>query len=104
TGWTFRQRGDKIIVLGKDEVPGPEEPATAPPGLITGRITDINGAPLAGVNIQVKGTSTGVQSNLDGRFSINAAPGAVLVISSVGYETQEVPIRGNAPVAITLKD
>lgn len=104
TGWTFQQRGDKIIVLGKGEVPGPEAPTPAPPGIVTGRITDINGVPLPGVTIQLKGTTTGVQSNTEGRFSINAASGSVLVISYVGYETQEVTIHGNGPVVVALKD
>ena len=104
TGWTFQQRGDKILVLGKQEAPEPEELAIAPPAQVKGRVTDAEGAPLLGVNIQIKGTGAGAQTDADGRFSINAGPGATLVITYVGYEPQEVQVKGTGSITIVLKD
>jgi len=104
TGWTFQQRGDKILVLGKGETPAPEELLIAPPGQVKGRVTDAGGNPLQGVTIQIKGTGTGVQTDADGRFSINIGSSTALVVSYVGYETQEVQVHGNASVTVVLKD
>lgn len=103
TGWVFQQRGDKILVLGKNTPLPPVELEVAPPGLVKGRITDAAGNPLQGVTIQVQGTNTGVQTDADGRFSINVASDAVLVVSYVGYETQEIKVSGSE-LAVVMKD
>lgn len=56
---------------------------------ISGNVTDDNGLPLPGVNIVIKGTTTGTQSDFDGNYSINAAVGQILVFSYVGFDTVE---------------
>ena len=65
---------------------------------VTGRITDEKGAGIPGVNVMVKGTSMGTQTNADGRYSIEAPAGATLVFSFVGYASQEVPVGGRTTV------
>ena len=70
--------------------------------VITGSVTDNNGEALVGVNIQVKGTSRGVLTDLDGNFKVAAQKGDVLVFSFVGYKTQEVTITDEA-VALKIK-
>ncbi|WP_343672004.1 SusC/RagA family TonB-linked outer membrane protein [Chitinophaga sp.] len=62
---------------------------------ITGKITTATGQPLPGVSISIKGTSKGAVTNPQGEFTINANPGDVLVISFIGFSTQEVPITDN---------
>lgn len=71
---------------------------------ITGRvISGEDNAPLPGVNILVKGTTSGTITDSDGQYSINASsPDATLVFSFVGYVSQEVPLAGRTSVAITL--
>jgi len=61
---------------------------------VGGRITDAgDGAPLPGVNVLVKGTTTGTTSDSDGNYSVNAPDGdAVLIFSFIGYQSQEIPI------------
>jgi len=59
---------------------------------ITGNVQDSGGLPLPGVNILVKGTSTGTQSDFDGNFSIKSSVGQTLVFSYVGFVTQEIPV------------
>ncbi|TDW99202.1 SusC/RagA family TonB-linked outer membrane protein [Dinghuibacter silviterrae] len=103
TGWVFQQRGDKILVLGKDTPLPPEELSVLPPGIVKGRVTDVSGTPLQGVTIQIQGTMTGVQTDADGRFSINVASGTTLIVTYVGYETQEVKVTG-ADLALVMKD
>ena len=73
-------------------------------GMVKGRIVDVNGEPVIGASVSVKGTTTGVISGLDGDFSIKVAPNATLVISFVGYKTQEVAINGKSVLNITLKE
>lgn len=58
---------------------------------IKGKIVDVNGEPLIGATIKVKGTSVGTVSNTDGQFSLSGVPtGSKLVISYIGYKTQEL--------------
>ncbi|MGN6804120.1 MAG: SusC/RagA family TonB-linked outer membrane protein [Ginsengibacter sp.] len=57
---------------------------------ITGKVTGDNNAPLAGVSVTVKGTSNGTITNSEGSFTIQANRGATLVVSYVGYGSQEV--------------
>lgn len=69
---------------------------------VRGTITDENGLPLPGVNIIVKGTTTGVQSDFDGNYSIEAAQGDVLVFSFVGLETAEYTVANNDVIDVVL--
>ena len=70
--------------------------------VITGRITTAEGAPIAGVSVTVKGTRRGTSTNTNGEFSIDAKQGEVLVISSVGYSTQEVAVGSDARINLSL--
>jgi TonB-linked SusC/RagA family outer membrane protein len=69
---------------------------------ITGKVTDNNGNPLSGVNVTVKGTTRGTQTNAQGDFSIEANKGEVLLISYVGYEIKEVQVGADKSVAVSL--
>ncbi len=70
---------------------------------ITGKITATgDGGPLAGATVKVKGANTSTQTAADGSFTINAAPNAVLVITSVGYTLQEFPVSNLTSVNIRL--
>ena len=63
-------------------------------GVVSGNITDASyGGPLAGVNVVIKGTTTGTTSDFDGNYeiTIDAFP-ATLVFSSLGYATQEIQV------------
>jgi len=62
---------------------------------ISGTITDENGLPLPGVNIIVKGTSNGTQTNFDGLYTIQAIEGATISYSFIGYITAERKIKKN---------
>ncbi len=71
---------------------------------VTGKVTDETGAALAGVSVHVKGTNTGVSSDVNGSFRITA-PGSnsTLVFSAAGYITTEIKINGRTTISITLK-
>ena len=62
-----------------------------------------DGEPVIGATVLVKGVSTGTATDMDGNFSLNVASKAVLVVSSIGYETQEVPVNGRQFINVVLK-
>ena len=70
---------------------------------ISGTIEDSLG-PVTGASVSVKGTTNGTISNLDGQFSINAKRGDILVISFIGYITQEIVIGSQTNLTISLKE
>ena len=69
----------------------------------SGTVIDKEKNTLPGVNIMVKGSSGGTITDMDGNFSLNVASKAVLVVSSIGYETQEVPVNGRKLINVVLK-
>lgn len=69
-----------------------------------GHIKDQQGEPIIGASILEKGTSNGTVSNLDGDFSLNASVGSTLVITYIGYKTQEVTVTSGQTIQITLQE
>ena len=70
---------------------------------ITGTVTDANSEPLVGVNVLVKGTTTGAITDIDGNFSVSGKKGSILVFSYIGMLTQEVVYKGTA-LRVVMKD
>ncbi len=71
-------------------------------GSVTGRVTSGDSA-MSNVTVQVKGTSTGTQTDANGRFTIAAPGNATLVISSVGFTSQEVKVGNRSSVDVQLE-
>ena len=69
---------------------------------VKGTVTDNEGLPVPGVNILIKGTNTGTQSDFDGNYSINASQGQVLTFSFVGFEKQEVTVGTSNTINVTM--
>ncbi len=63
---------------------------------VKGRVVDAQNEPLIGVSIQVKGAMTGNVTDLDGNYTVQAAQGATLVFSYIGFETQELKVTGSS--------
>lgn len=70
--------------------------------LLKGTVVDNKGETIPGVNILVKGTTTGVATDIDGNFTLNVENGNVLVVSFTGYKTQEIPVVGQNDIKVTL--
>ncbi|WCO01264.1 SusC/RagA family TonB-linked outer membrane protein [Psychroserpens ponticola] len=71
--------------------------------LVTGTVTDqADTSPLPGVNILVKGTTTGAATDFDGHYSITVNQGDILVFSYLGYITQEITFSGQSPLDVIL--
>ncbi|MGI8638116.1 MAG: SusC/RagA family TonB-linked outer membrane protein [Segetibacter sp.] len=72
--------------------------------VITGKITDSNGQPIVGATVAGKGTQLGTQTNSEGVFSISVPNGVQrLVISSIGFTSQEMPISGKSNISLSLQ-
>ncbi len=71
--------------------------------LVKGLVNDESGEPIIGATIRVVGSQEGCITDLDGKFSVNAAPNAKLSITYVGYEPQTVNVGGRQNLIITLK-
>ena len=71
---------------------------------VTGRVVDSAGEPLIGATIMVEGSKDGVVTDIDGNYTINAAPKAKLVISYVGYTAQTILVGDKTTIDVTLKE
>ena len=71
---------------------------------VSGKVTDLSGAALAGVNILEKGTQNGVATDFDGTFKIKTSENATLVFTYIGYTTQEKNVANVNTVSIKLSD
>jgi len=94
---------DKVIIIKRKALQAPTE--IAPPDQeIKGRITNEKGEPLPGVTVQLKGTTRGVVTNENGEYTITVPAGnAILIVSSIGYNKEEIPVSGKKEVSVTLQ-
>ena len=69
---------------------------------VKGTITDASGEPIVGAAVMIKGTSTGVTTDLDGHYAINVSSNATLRYSALSYADQDVPVRGRTSINVTL--
>jgi len=69
---------------------------------VSGRVVDEKGAGLPGVNVVVKGTTNGTQTDADGRYTLTVPDGATLVFSFVGYTAKEVAVSGQSTINTAL--
>src|SRR5690606_21641962 len=69
---------------------------------VQGTVSDDSGVPLAGATIMEKGTSNGVTTDFDGNFSINVEPGATLVVSYLGYLSQEIVVTDQSSIDVQM--
>jgi TonB-linked SusC/RagA family outer membrane protein len=70
--------------------------------VVTGTVTDETGSPLPGASAIIKGSSIGVSSDFDGKFTINARENDILIISFIGYISQQVAVQGKTAINVQL--
>lgn len=71
---------------------------------IKGVVRDAHGEPIIGANVVEKGTTNGSITDVEGRFSLNVASDATLIVSYIGYAANEVSTKGRNSIEITLKE
>ena len=84
-----------------------QQAAAARPVPVSGRVTDASGQPIIGASVIVRGTTLGVSTDAEGRFSLEVpAPAAsqALEVSYLGYETATIPVGSRTSFAVTLQE
>ena len=71
---------------------------------ISGRVVDEKGEPIIGASVMEKGTTNGTITGIDGDFSLNMSSNGTLVVSFVGYKTQEVQVKGQKQLQVVLSE
>lgn len=96
---------DRQIIVRKKQVAEKTVPMIQQEKKITvmGNVKDENGEPLIGVNVVVRGTMIGCVTDIDGNFSLaDVSENAVISISYIGYQTQDIPVK--ATINVVLKE
>jgi len=70
---------------------------------IKGKVVDSEGKPLTGVNVQIKGTTTGTATDMQGNFVLNVPDNGILVFSYIGFVTQEVAVNNRTSINVKLE-
>lgn len=96
---TYTVVSPKSIVIAQKQAAKAEKA-----GSVAGQVVDVNGEPIIGANIVIKGTTQGTITDLDGNFEIQASPRDVLVVSYIGYDSKEVAVKGQKRFEITLQE
>ncbi|MEK6478419.1 TonB-dependent receptor [Catalinimonas sp. 4WD22] len=108
TQLAFKRMGDNIHISDKKAADQVVEEVLgyAPQIIVSGTVTAANdGSGLPGVNVLVKGTMVGTVTDIDGKYSISAPnDDDILVFSSIGYVSQEVPLNGRSEVNISMDE
>ena len=97
TGFTFEIKDDQIMIIAQKETLTPIKRT------ITGTIVDESDFPIIGGTIVIKGTATGVTSDINGNYSISASTGDILVFSYLGYQSQEITVGNNTIINVKLQ-
>lgn len=96
---TYEIKGKNIVVRSIAQTSSSQQKKT-----ITGTIVDLSGMPVIGANVMVKGTTNGTITDMDGKFSLEIASGATLMVSYIGFANQEIKIGNQTVLLITLKE
>lgn len=100
TGLTYTIEGRAIVILSNDS-----EIVTEQQKSVSGKVTDSTGAGLPGVSVVLKGTTIGVITDMDGKYTLAKVPeNAVLQFSFVGMKSQEIPIGGKTTINVKLEE
>ena len=96
---------DKQIILSKKELSlFIINKADQNKKIITGIIVDIYDEPIIGANVVVKGTTNGTVTDIDGKFTLEVSENVIIQISYIGYNTQEILVKGKMALDIILKE
>ena len=104
-GLSYAQEGSYIILSSASKKEIAEKLSVAQQKKsITGVVTDATGEPIIGANVIEKGTTNGIITDIDGKFSLSIAPGAVVQVSYIGYNTQEIKITNQSTLNVKLAE
>ena len=100
--YSFKVIAGTVTVNYREKIPKVKIAALNSQNTVTGRVTTMNGEPLVGVSVSIKGTSQGTSTDEDGNFSISAKINETLVVRYVGYHTKEIIVNDREIIAVIL--
>ncbi|MDW7695744.1 TonB-dependent receptor [Flammeovirgaceae bacterium SG7u.111] len=109
SGLSFKRVNNSILVkdhhiISVEEEEEEMEVIALQDMVVNGTVTsEEDGEPLPGVSIMVKGTASGTTTDIDGKFSISLPSDGVLVMSYIGFVTQEIPVNGQSIINVSLE-
>ena len=98
TGLSFRILSQKLIVITQTVNPKTADIT------VTGKVTDATGLPLPGATISIKQGRSLTVSDQNGAFKVTVPENTVLIVSFIGYQSQEIAVAGKTEILVTLKD
>ena len=101
-GISFKVTDRRIVLYPKNDtgLSASQQPIT-----IKGKVSDSSGAPLPGVTVVIKGTTTGIITDVDGKYSLSGVPSnATLQFSFVGMRSQEIAVAGKTSINVTMTE
>lgn len=101
-GLSYSQKGSYIVLSSHKAKEGSAPVVAQQKKTITGVVVDDMGEPVIGANVIEKGTTNGIITDIDGKFSLEVAPGAVIQFSYIGYNTQEIKIGNQSTLSVRL--
>ncbi|HEY4324825.1 MAG TPA: TonB-dependent receptor [Mucilaginibacter sp.] len=104
---TFVINGNTVVIKNRPAPVGNTKPTkiAAVDITITGQVNDSQGLPVPGVNVVLKGTQIGVATDTHGKYTLKIPDDAgILVFSSIGYSTQEIPVNGKSVINIVMAE
>lgn len=96
TGYTYKLNGNYVLIIPESVKPAKSTKKVA------GKIVDTTGLPVIGANVVEKGTINGTITDIDGNFTLEIPENAVLQVSYIGFNTQEVAAKGQMNLSIKL--
>ncbi|MFR1241596.1 MAG: SusC/RagA family TonB-linked outer membrane protein, partial [Butyricimonas faecihominis] len=96
TGFTYKITGNNIAIVKQQET------STVKLIQVSGKVTDEKGNSIPGATVIIHGTTQGVATDVDGRYTLAVKPDDVLRVSFVGYKPEVVPIKGKTKVNVAL--
>ena len=98
----YEIRNQKIYLVAKND--SQNEATRQQPRPVKGQVKDAAGEPVIGATVVVKGTTKGASTGIDGGFTLDVTPDDVLVVSYIGYDTQEIPVGSRTSFDIQLRE
>lgn len=100
---TYNIQGKTIFLYGLPDTDSVQSVPESDPIEVQGEVTGQDGEPLIGVNVWIKESNKGTATDFDGRFELQEVEeDAVLIISYIGYETQEIPLNGKTEISVIM--
>lgn len=103
-GIVYEIKDGKVYLADRKSGTTPPPALSAARQRYAGRIVDAAGNPVVGASVVIQGSTTGVSSDIDGRFAVEAREGQVLSVSFVGYTPQNITLGAKTMLSLTLRE